>query len=73
MTTSVWRRLSPGALVLGLALAGLAAVQTEGVAQTSSCGGGGGPLCKEIRTCRPTGGSEWSCGTQYTYYATQIT
>jgi hypothetical protein len=73
MVKSFWRRLAPGALVLGLALAGLAATQSEGVAQSSSCGNGSGPLCKEVMTCRPTGPYETSCGTSYTYYNIQIT
>ena len=69
MVTSIWRRMAPGALLLGLALVGLAVTRTESVAQdTTGCGKGTGPLCQEIKTCRPTGLMEWSCGTTYTYY-----
>jgi len=69
MARSILRRIAPGALVLGLALAGLAVTRTESVAQdTSGCGDERGPLCQEIKTCRPTAPFQWSCGTTYSYY-----
>lgn len=62
-------RIAPAALLLTLAIAGVAATEAKGVAQdTSQCGLSSGPLCQEVKTCRPTGPAEWSCGTMYNYY-----